>query len=59
LDVKQAESLVKPVMDVSGRTKCAVKNYVSEVLYRVYYRENSDGLYTIADYGIQIEFMLE
>lgn len=46
-------------MDVSGRTKCAVKNYVSEVLYRVYYRENSDGLYTIADNGIQIEFMLE
>ena len=59
MDVKQAESLVIPVMDVSGRTKCAVKNYVSEVLYRVYYRENSDGLYTIADNGIQIEFMLE
>ena len=36
---------------------CAIENYVSEVLYRVYYGENEKGQYTIAD--ITIEFMLE
>ena len=36
---------------------CKVEGYVSEVLYRVYYGENTNGQYTIAH--ITIEFMLE
>ena len=46
--------VLKPVF--SG-TNCSVRDYLSELLYRVYYTENNQGLYTIAD--IQIEFLLD
>lgn len=59
IEIKSPDDLPKAVIVTSGLTKCAVTNYVSEVHYWVYYRENTDGLYTIADKGIQIEFMLE
>ena len=45
-----------PVKTVNG-SECQITDFVSEVFYRVFYSENTEGLYTIDD--IQIEFMLQ
>jgi len=45
-----------PVKTVNGSV-CQITDFVSEVFYRVFYSENTEGLYTIDD--IQIEFMLQ
>lgn len=45
-----------PVKTVNGSV-CEITDFVSEVFYRVFYSENTEGLYTIDD--IQIEFMLQ
>ena len=45
-----------PTYTSNGST-CTVENYLSELLYRVYYGENSKGQYTIK--AITIDFMLD
>lgn len=52
--VEAPVEVAKPVLDSAS---CSVTDYLSELIYRVYYTENSQGLYVIAD--IQIEFLLD
>ena len=57
-DITDPAGPARPVYTFDEDTEfCAAENIVSEVLYRVYYGENENGQYTIAD--ITIEFMLE
>lgn len=46
-----------PVYTYTPGVTCQVENYVSELLYRVYFGENEKGQYTIIK--ITIDFMLE